>query len=309
MRPPENILLATNLGSHSDRALDRAAQLARQWRATLHVVHAMRPDRVDVLWPSAAQAWRLSEADVPPVGNDEIEAVRRQIEHDLREPVEDLVVHVVAGKPADVILETAARENCDLVIMGFGAPPFAGIHHFNTTSTELLESSPQSVLIVKSRPHGPYGQVLVGTDFTSEARHGLRTAIDWFPGADFALVHALDIPFKSLLLESNRGEAFANLEHETMEAFIDGMQLPTTIRKRVCTHIMHGPPERMLRGYSNANDVDLTVVGALKRGFAFRMFVGGSAARIAQTMPGDILMVRATPNTHQTEVKEQPDRT
>lgn len=296
MGPPENILLATDLGAHSDRALDRAAQLARQWHATLHVVHAIRPETIDDLWPAAAQAWRLSMADQPPVSDDDVEAVRQQVEHDLREPVDDLVIHVAAGKPADAILETAARECCELIVMGSGAPPFAGIQ-FNTTSAELLQLSSQSVLIVKSRPHGAYARLLVGTDFTVESRYGLETAVDWFPGADFALVHALDIPFKSLLLDAGRDHVFAQLERDTMQAFVDDLQLPATTRQRIRTHVAHGPAEIMLRDYSFAGNVDLTVVGALKRGAAFRLLVGGSATRIAQTVPGDILMVRATSGT------------
>lgn len=292
MGPPANILLATDLGAHSDRALDRAAQLARQWRATLHVVHAMRPETLDVLWPAAAQAWRLSMTDEPPVTDNDVEAVRQQVMHDLREPVDDVVIHVAAGKPADVILATAEREDCELIVMGSGVPPFAGIQS-NATSAELLQLSSRSVLIVKSRPHGAYARLLVGTDFTVESRYGLETAIDWFPGADFALVHALDIPLESLLLDAGRDHVFARPERDTMRAFVDNLQLPAATRRRLRTHVEHGPPEIMLRDYSIASNVDLTVVGALKRGLAFRLLVGGSATRIAQTVPGDILMVRA----------------
>src|SRR5699024_10286809 len=105
--PPVNILLATDLGAHSDRALDRAAQLARQWRATLHVVHAIHPETIDVLWPTAAQAWRLSMSDERPVSDVDVETVRQQDEHDLHDTIEVLIIHVTLGEPATVILETA----------------------------------------------------------------------------------------------------------------------------------------------------------------------------------------------------------
>jgi len=39
--PPKKVLLATDLSARSDRALDRATQLARQWDAGLVVVHAL----------------------------------------------------------------------------------------------------------------------------------------------------------------------------------------------------------------------------------------------------------------------------
>src|SRR5699024_10309123 len=51
MRPPRRILLATDLASQTDRALDRAVRLARQWQAQLHVVHALPPDAPNTWLP------------------------------------------------------------------------------------------------------------------------------------------------------------------------------------------------------------------------------------------------------------------
>ena len=42
--PPETILLATDLSSRCDRALDRAADLAKRWRARLVVLTVLEPD-------------------------------------------------------------------------------------------------------------------------------------------------------------------------------------------------------------------------------------------------------------------------
>lgn len=39
--PPHRILLASDLSSRGDRALDRAAQLAQQWGAELLILHAI----------------------------------------------------------------------------------------------------------------------------------------------------------------------------------------------------------------------------------------------------------------------------
>jgi nucleotide-binding universal stress UspA family protein len=38
------------------------------------------------------------------------------------------------------------------------------------------------------------------------------------------------------------------------------------------------------------------VIGALKRGLAFRIVVGGNATRIVEAAPGDVLTVRAPPS-------------
>ncbi len=283
-RPPQNILLATDLASHCDRALDRAAQLAAQWQATLHVVHALRPDTAEFWWPVAG--------DEQPAQDSHVATVARQIRRDLREKVAKLIIHVAEGEPAKVILETAAREQCDLIVVGARGPTFAGIAP-SATTTQLMRRSPLSLLVVKARPHQPYRKVLVGTDFTSESRRGLEMATAWFGDTDITLMHALDIPYKSLLLDAGREHQFAKMERDTMESFVASAQIPATMHERIHTRIEYGHAEVMLHRHVIAHDIDLTVIGALTRGFAFHVLIGGSVTRIVHDVPSDVLMVRA----------------
>jgi len=283
--PPRGILLATDLSSHCDRALDRAIQLAGQWKTTLHVVHALRPE-------TRAGAWWSPGGGDPQPGDAQVTLVERQIKHDMAVPPDDLAIHVDVGEPVDVIMRTAEREDCDLIIAGASGPTFAS-SILHTTTEHLLRRAPQSLLIVKTRPRGAYRQLLLGTDFTTESRHGLETAAAWFADADFTLMHALDIPYRSMFLEAGRENEFSRLEHETMDAFVAAAQLPDGVRSRLATRIAYGYPEAMLSEHGQAHDIDLTVIGALARGLVFHMLVGGNAARIVQTVPGDVLMVRS----------------
>src|SRR5690606_33501332 len=110
--PPKKILLATDLSSRSDRALDRATQLAQQWNAALVVVHAL-DDQKNVRWSPAFEdlpSWRR-----PP---DPALAVEAQIRRDVREAIEDLRIVVAEGDAPDVILDVAAREQTDLIVIG-----------------------------------------------------------------------------------------------------------------------------------------------------------------------------------------------
>src|SRR5699024_7539537 len=265
IQPPRRILLATDLGSHSDRALDRAAQLAGHWQAALHVVHALRPPIAHTWWPSKASDFSVADG--------EIKSVERQIRRDLRDQIDDLHIHVDTGEPERVILDTAARHGCELIIMGASSPTFAGVV-VNPTSAQLLRRAPQSILIVKARPHGGYRRVLIGTDYTDESRHGLKTAAGWFADAELALMHVLDIPYKSLLLDGGRGREIARMERATMADFVAETHLPQALRRRIQTHVEYGYPEIMLRQHGIDQDIDLTVIGALRRGLAFHIFIG-----------------------------------
>lgn len=284
IQPPQNILVATDLGSRSDRALDRATQLARHWQARLHVVHAQPLE--------AARSWLPSTQDYLSSHRDDSERIKRQIRRDLSKQVDHLAIHVDVGEPEQVIRETATRENCELIVVGAARRTFADAIVGNTTA-QLLRHSSQSLLIVKTRPYGPYIRLLIGTDFTDESRLGLETTAAWFTAANFTLMHVLDIPYRSLLRNAGRDDELTRLEHETMASFVADAQLPKDMRSHIRTHIKYGYPEIELREHVLATEVNLTVVGALKRGLAFHVLVGSNATRIMHTVPSDILVVRA----------------
>ena len=248
--PPRRILLATDLSSRGDRALDRAAQLARQWGAELVVVHAIEQAAGGSTWSELEEtpSWRRPpEAAV---------AIERQIRRDLREAVDHLAIHIEEGDPVRVILETAEREACDLIVLGTARDELFGRMLLGNTVEHLVRKSPVSVLVVKTRPAGAYRHVLVGTDFTEESRHGLSVAAELFPDATFTLMHAFELPYRALMLDSQLSHDFAAMEMTTIETFLDEAELPPEIRVRVHPTIEHGPPEVMLRRYIVEQEAD-----------------------------------------------------
>ena len=110
--PPRKILLATDLSARSDRALDRAAQLARQWKSKLLVVHALEKAPVSSSWTQFDEtpSWRR-----PP---DPARAIELQIRRDVREEVDHLEICIRDGDPPDVVMAAAEREEADLIVLG-----------------------------------------------------------------------------------------------------------------------------------------------------------------------------------------------
>ena len=263
----ERILVASDLGARSDRALDRARQLADAWQVPLLVVHAM-PRTPD-----------------PP------EPARQRIERALHREAPGAAIHVLEGEPVDVILELAGRERCDLIVVGDegGGPgqPTAG-----STTQALVRKASCSLLVVKRRPRGAYRRVLVGTDLTEESGYGLETAAALFPLAGFTLLHALDIPYASLWLAPDRRGDLLRMERATIEAFAANARLDPGLRERLELVVEHGHPEIMLGQRALEHDDDLVVIGAYRRGLAFHVLLGGTTRRIVQDVPSDVLVVR-----------------
>lgn len=283
--PPRRILLATDLSGRGDRALDRATQLAHQWGAELVIVHALEGEGPASLENQALPSWRR-----PPTS---IAMVEEQIREDVRGECPRLRVHVEEGPAIDVILEAVERERCDLVIVGLGRRRTFGWPPLGKTIDELFRRSPVSVLVVKKRPRAPYGHLLVGVDFTPEARAGLETAARFFPEATLAVMHAFEMPYRALLLDNQLSRDFGEMERSTLKEFADEADLPPGTRERLATLIEHGPPEVMLSSYVVEHKAELTVIGAYERGRIFHAVVVGNGPRIVETIPSDVLVVRA----------------
>ena len=287
---PKKILLSTDLSARGDRALDRAAQLARQWGAQLLIVHAIDRATANLSEaaypiPSHIPSWRRSP--------DPARAIQERIRRDLREEVDQLKIHVEEGDPAQVILNAVDREGCDLVIVGLARDELFGKMLIGNTVEQLARKSPVSVLVVKARPSGAYRHVLVGTDFTEESRYGLEVATRSFPNCQFTVMHGFEMPYKSFLSDTALSRDFAAMERDTIEEFVKDAALEDQVRARIRTLVEHGPPDLMLRRYVEEQHADLTVIGAYGRGFLFHLLVGGYTPRIMYFTPGDILLVRA----------------
>lgn len=197
------------------------------------------------------------------------------------------------GDAVGVILEVIEREGCDLVVLGLGRQRPLGWSLVGKTIDEMFRRSPVSVLVVKRRPSGSYVHLLVGTDFTDEARFGLEAAAAAFPDAAIVVMHAFEMPYRTLLLDNQLSRDFGAMEHETIAEFVREARLPDDVRDGVVTLIEHGPPDAMLSRYVIERGADLTVIGAYERGRLFHTLIGGFGPRIVAAVPSDVLVVRA----------------
>src|SRR5690606_6260528 len=147
--------LATDLAAKTDRAFDRAVYLARHWNARLLIVHAVEQSPLRSDQPS----WRR--------GTDPVEAARLKLLFDYPgwEGVET-AIDVRAGKPIDVVLEAAARENTDLIITGLAREGIYGRDELGTLVPQLAKRASAPVLVVKKRLATAPRRVVVATDLT-----------------------------------------------------------------------------------------------------------------------------------------------
>jgi nucleotide-binding universal stress UspA family protein len=284
--PPKRILVATDLSAHSDRALDRGIQLSQQWGARLIVLHVMEQDA-----PASDPAGKAGKL---PVGSvDLADVARRMLRYDIGACTGDASVVVKEGDPVETVMDVVAAEGCDLVVIGTARSEGFSQPLLGKVAEHIVRKCPASVLVVKSRPRGAYGHVLVGTDLTPESREALTASLAFFPQASIMLMRAFEGPYQFLLSEEGTRD-IASSEVASLQRFLGQSELSKEDRGRVHISVENGPASTMLGQYAWKKGADLTVVGSFNRGLVFHVVLGGNTKRIVDAVPNDVLVVRAT---------------
>lgn len=282
--PPKGILLATDLSSRCDRALDRAISLTDQWQArlvVLHVLEDLEPDVSGELLPS----WRR------PV--DPATVARRQLLADVGPMAQKAVVLVEQGSPADVILHTTETEGCDLVITGVARDELLGRFSLGKTVDQLLRRSRAPLLVVKERARKPYQRVVVATDFSKGSRHAFEAASHFFSGHKLTLFHAYDAPMSGLMTDPARYRRdYGGIVAQECEVFLRDLSKSPGNWQQPHVVIEHGAPDQLLRQYVREHGVDLVVLGTQGRSALVEAFIGSVAKQILSRLPCDALVIR-----------------
>lgn len=276
MTTPKKILLATDLSCRCDRALDRAVMLASEWRARLVVVHALE------------SPLPLEAASGRPI--DFRRVAKRQVREDVSDAPIEIDVVVERGEPTALVLETAQRFGCELLVTGVARNETFGRAILGTTVENLARRSTVPVLVVKSRPRTPYMRIAAASDFSEGSRQALVTALDWFPSADVSLVHAYDVPYETFVGDPEAVRtSVARDARDQGKAFLEETKLPAG--KHVSLVCEYGSPASLLHDLAVESKVDLVVAGMQGRSRVATLLLGSTAQDLLARVPRDILIV------------------
>lgn len=121
------ILVAVDGSAHSKQALEIARDMAPRYGARLHIVHVPQnagPAKTLALG-AAAVTPTPSQEEVEAAGRPVVEAAKQVLEGGGCEAIE---TEVLAGDPAQSIVQVAERIHADLIIMGRrGLSDFSGL--------------------------------------------------------------------------------------------------------------------------------------------------------------------------------------
>jgi nucleotide-binding universal stress UspA family protein len=276
-----HVTLATDLAARTDRAFDRAVDLARRWGARLLIVHAVEESAVRTDQPS----WRR--------GADPVETARWKLHFDYPgwEGV-DTAIDIRRGKPAEIVLEAASRENTDLIITGIAREDVYGRDDLGALVPELARRANAPVLVVKKRLHTEPRRIVVATDLTDTSHAALELALGLFGPERLTLFNAFSIPYRGLAGDPQE------LERTMRPAVIEECRALLTevagaaAASRVEIVAELGAPAPILAKFVADRDIDLVVTGTYGHQGVMNVLLGSTAMDIMAEVSCDVMVAR-----------------
>ncbi|WP_199185746.1 universal stress protein [Streptomyces carminius] len=275
--PPRRVLVATDLSAEAGRAVERAASLAADCGADLHVVYAVPPD-------TAPELLEFARSEL-----------RSHLQRHTREaPGGTAVTEVRSGHTAPVILDEVAAADADLLVVGArGADGRAGVP-VGGTPWNLVRASGIPMLLVRQPPATAYRTVLLAVDDTEPSRAAARLGTALFPGADHLLARSCPVPGENLLLQQGVDEdglrqlrqAVTEQARPEVERLADELD-PRPVR----VLIVPGRPQDTVAELAGTQGAQLVVVGTGTQSGLGYVLLGSVARHVMAWAPCDVLVV------------------
>lgn len=285
---PRSLLVATDLSSRCDRAIDRGVLLAREWGARLVVVTVLEKAQMGELQAQGPLAFTADEAAQLQ------DQARRRLQAELGDAAVPFDLVVAHGAVGPALLKVVAERGCDLIVTGSARAHGLGRLVLGSTVDLLVRRSPVPVLVVRQRGRRPYPRLVVASDWSASSRRALEMTAAGWPEVPITLFHAYGAayPARAGMDLAMARDAGGEQATRTAAAFVADARLPDEVRRRLQLWLASGDPGLLLQAHGWRHPYELVVLGTAGRSGLAAMLLGSVAARLLDMVENDVLVVR-----------------
>jgi nucleotide-binding universal stress UspA family protein len=210
------ILAATDFSGAASAAVRRAARLAHDLQAELHVAHVVEERLLD--WLRVVAPGGGLDAEPPGVvrARTHLEELARLLgqQFSIR-----TATHVAIGVPHATIAAQARAVGADLLVVGAH-----GLHTYRevflgSTASRVVRLAAGPVLVVRKAVEDVYQGALVATDFSARAARAIELALVLAPSAYVEVLHVVELPPEGALgVLGFSGEALSEPREHRLES-------------------------------------------------------------------------------------------
>jgi universal stress protein E len=278
------IMCATDLLPTADSAIDRAGMLSDRLGADLSILHVVRPNESDpLLQQDLARASNELKFKVGPA------LWRYHVPPS---------VHVRAGNPTRVLIETLKEWAPDLLVLGKHRPRGAWDVIAGTIAARVLSEHRCPVLIVNRRAWDAYHKVVLALDCTPASAEALRVAeaLVLNDGMRSVIAHAYQPPNDAMMTSAGMA---ADVVSRYSEAWREEAEVALRARLMLASEdfaryelrVENGTPSEVIQNVVRRVRPDLLVLGTRGRDRLGRALLGSVANRVMATARCDVLVV------------------
>lgn len=300
-----HILMASDLSGRADRAFERAVQMAKQFKAGLHVLHVLDrdlpPHIQDELLDNAEKTLKTQAGRVQKtVGRTDAGGKKtgsKKTGSGKTGGRKAGGVAVAAGSPAETIVAQAGKIKAGLIITGAHKKDSLRDLFISSTAEKLLRLSAMPVLIVKNPARREYKSIVVGVDFSDHSLKALHAALTLFPSAVVHAVHAYSLPFGGLVKDRDLEAFTRDQRREGMDKILAalGRKLGKNKAKafaRLQVSLRKDQPSAAIHAETRKAAADLVIVGTHGKSALLTGIVGSVARDMIHNSKADVLVVK-----------------
>lgn len=280
------VLVATDFSARSDRAVRRAAAVARAAGARLVLAHAVDDDQPERI---VAAECDLAETAL-------VDAIR---EHAY---LTDLCCTplIVRGTPFAGIVQAAEQERADLCVIGSHRRAFLKDIFVGTTAERVIRNSPVPVLMANIDPALRYANCLAPVDLSDCSLQALKTGrrLGLLTNLRMVILHVYDAAAVGMLSYAgvHKGNVNDYLADARIEAVRDLVRFlgPLDLGDvDYSTIVREGVAQAAIVDVAAELRPDLVVIGTHGRRGAVRLLLGSVTDEVLRRVNRDILIVPA----------------
>lgn len=292
MTPLSHILVATDFSGFAARTVDRAARLAHDHHATLHLVHVMDGLLLQMFVGTLDEHPLATEQRLLESARSRLKELAGLLASHFGVPVKD---EVLIGRIHAQVAEYATTHAIDLTVFGAHGENFMRDVFFGSTASKFLRKGRRPTLIVRSEKKRPYDQVLVAVDFSPASRLAVEWALRIAPQAAIHVLHVSEMPFEGKMRYAGiKEDEIAKYRHQaerdarrTLDAFLAGIEAAAGMRRSV----VDGPPSRTIAAQAQVRHADLVVMGKRGQLELDEFLLGSVTLRVLEEIDRDLLLV------------------
>ncbi|HVK94610.1 MAG TPA: universal stress protein [Noviherbaspirillum sp.] len=291
------ILAATDLSPDGNRAIGRAALLAQQHQASLHLLHVLPAMSLKMLGHAFVEHPLVTEKQLYEAAKTDLHAAADTCRQRYAGPLQ---WYVEIGRPHERIADYVRQHRIDLTVLGASTDQHAPRLMIGATVLKVLRTGTQPVLIAGIEPEAPYSRVLVAVDFSGISSIAMEAAAHIASGATLHVLHVTEAMAEGKMhyagVDAKVIQQYRDASEQeamrTMTGFLATLRQHAPMRaSSIASIVRRGSPARIIRDEAQALQADLIVMGKHSQSRLEQLLVGSVTEKVLHDLDRDLLLV------------------